>query len=133
MKSKEEKLSILSQMIALANADKDLKEREYHFLLAIAKQLDVTKEELHKLFHEPAPYKHQQTESGRILQFYRLVLLMNVDEHQHPHEIRMVKECGLKMGLSPFAMDKVLKVMHEYEDKIVPTEVLLSIFKTHYN
>lgn len=133
MKSKEEKLSILSEMISMATIDRDLKEREYNFLLAVAKQLDISKTELDRLFSQPAPFKHQKTESERIIQFYRLVLMMNIDEEQHPKEVQMVKECGLRMGLNPVAMDRVLLVMNNYEDKIVPTNVLLEIFKAHYN
>lgn len=133
MKSREAKLSILSEMISMATIDKDLKEREYNFLLAVAKQLEISKNELDRLFTYPAPFKQQKTESERIIQFYRLVLMMNIDEEQHPKEIKMVKECGLRMGLNPMAMDKVMSIMNNYEDKIVPTDVLLDIFKTHYN
>lgn len=74
-----------------------------------------------------------ESEAERILQFQRLVLAMNVDEDQHPEEEKFIKEIGLKMGLSPFAINIVLKVMHEYEDKIVPPQVLIDIFKVHYN
>lgn len=133
MKSKAVKLSILSEMIAMATIDKDLKEREYNFLLAVAKQLEVSKSELDELFASPAPFQQQKTEAERIIHFYRLVLMMNIDEEQDPREIQLVKECGLRMGLNPMAMDRVLDEMNNYEDKIVPNEVLLGIFKTYYN
>ncbi|GLB53552.1 hypothetical protein NBRC110019_25930 [Neptunitalea chrysea] len=132
-KSKEVKLSILSDMISMATVDDYLKEREYNFLLAVAKQLEVPKIDLDRLFRNPAPFKPQKSETERIIQFYRLVLMMNIDEEQHPKEIKLVKECGLRMGLNPIAMDKVLAVMDTYEDKIVPVSVLLGFFKTHYN
>lgn len=117
----------------MATIDKDLKEREYNFLLAVAKQLEVSKSELDELFASPAPFQQQKTEAERIIHFYRLVLMMNIDEEQDPREIQLVKECGLRMGLNPMAMDRVLDEMNNYEDKIVPNEVLLGIFKTYYN
>lgn len=132
-KSRDVKLSILSEMISIATVDKKLKEREYDFLVAVAKQLQISKVELDLLFDNPAPYKPQQAEAQRIIQFYRLVLMMNIDEEQHPKEMQMVRECGLKLGLNPMAMEKVFQVMNQYENKIVPTEVLLDIFKTQYN
>ncbi len=132
-KSREVKLSILSEMISMATIDNDLKEREYNFLLAVAKQLEVSKLDLDRLFSAPAPFKPQKSESERIIQFYRLILMMNIDEDKDPREEKLVKECGLRMGLNPIAMDKVLVIMEQYEDHIVPTSVLLDIFKTHYN
>ncbi|SFU37050.1 hypothetical protein SAMN05216480_1023 [Pustulibacterium marinum] len=132
-KSRDVKLSILSEMISIATVDKDLKEREYNFLLAVAKQLQISKIELDMLFENPAPFKPHKDEAQRIIQFYRLVLMMNIDEEQHPEELQLVRECGLRLGLNPIAMEKVFKVMEAYEDHIVPTDVLLGIFKTYYN
>ncbi|KKL63363.1 hypothetical protein LCGC14_2175830, partial [marine sediment metagenome] len=69
----------------------------------------------------------------RILQFHRLVLLMNVDQVQTEREIAQLKKFGLDMGLRPTAIDQVLSVMHKYPDKVVPPQVLINIFKSHYN
>ena len=68
-----------------------------------------------------------------IVQFHRLLLLMNVDNEQHKKEIEKLHNIGLWMGLPPSAITQVLEVMHQYPNKVVPTDVLLRIFRAHYN
>jgi len=58
---------------------------------------------------------------------------LNIDSEQHDTEVRRLQNIGLRMGLPPSAIDQVLVVMHSYPDKIVPPEVLVNIFKAHYN
>ena len=48
--SKEEKLSLLTELIKLARVDKEIKEMEHQFLLAIANQLQISQEEFETLF-----------------------------------------------------------------------------------
>ncbi|MCF8715068.1 TerB family tellurite resistance protein [Joostella atrarenae] len=134
MSEKEQKLSLLSEMIALVEADHLVTEREYNFIYTIAKHMDVEKEELDALFvSNKAKYIPPSPESERILQFHRLVLLMNIDKEKHPNEIQRLKEFGVRMGLSPFAIDRVLQIVDNYPNGIVPPDVLISIFKTYYN
>ncbi len=133
MSTYREKLSILSEMIAFARADQAMKDSEYGFLLGVAEQLGVNREDFETLLEAGAEHVLPKSEAERILQFHRLVLLMNVDRNRHPEEIRRLHNIGLAMGLSLNAIDQVLLVMHQYPDKIVPPEVLIGIFKAHYN
>ena len=133
MYNRKEKLSLLSEMIQFAKADKKIKEQEYHFILAVGSQLGVTKEEIDILVDEQAEKKNLQPESQRILQFHRLVLLMNVDQEISEKEIHKIKDMGLQMGLRPEAVDAVLEKMHEYPNKVIPPAELISIFTRFYN
>ncbi len=133
MNTQREKLSLLSEMIAFARADHEIKDSEYNFLLAVAKQLGVNKQVFDSLFTVKVDKVPLKQEAQRILQFHRLVLLMNVDQENHHKEMDRIRDFGLKMGLSPMAIHTVLEVMHEYPDKIIPPEVLINIFKAHYN
>ncbi|NQY06791.1 MAG: TerB family tellurite resistance protein [Flavobacteriaceae bacterium] len=133
MITREEKLSILTEMIAFAKSDNKVSEVEYSFLLAVANQIGVDKSEFDALFHHPAPLKPIANESERIVQFHRLVLLMNIDQNVHEEERIRLHQFGLRMGLNPLAMDKVLEIMTEYENNLIPPDVLLGIFKTYYN
>ena len=45
MINRAEKLSLLSEMIAFAQTDENMKTIEYNFLFSIAKQLDISKED----------------------------------------------------------------------------------------
>ncbi|HMB63506.1 MAG TPA: hypothetical protein VKN36_10560 [Eudoraea sp.] len=133
MSSHEEKLSILSEMIAFARTDHAMKDSEYDFLLSVADQLGIDKETFDSLLDSEVPKIMPKTQAERILQFHRLVLLMNVDQEQHQLEIGKLHNIGLGMGLPPSAIEQVLTVMHQYPDKIVPPDVLINIFKAHYN
>jgi len=133
MYSKEEKLSLLSEMIEFAKADKNIKDEEYNFILAVASQLGITEEEIGYLVRNTAERKNLQPESQRILQFHRLVLLMNVDQETSQLEIHKIREIGLKMGLRSEAIDTVLKEMNNYPNKVIPPKELIAIFTRFYN
>ena len=133
MNTYKEKLSILAQLISFAKADDVVKIEEYKFLQDIATQLGIDQDTFDTLFHTKTERVILQPESERIVQFHRLLLLMNVDREQHESELRRLHTIGLAMGLPPSAIDQVLLIMDRYPDKIVPAEVLIDIFKAHYN
>lgn len=120
-------------MIAFARTDHAMKDSEYDFLLSVADQLGVDKETFDSLLDNKVPKIMPKTQADRILQFHRLVLLMNVDQEQHQLEIGKLHNIGLGMGLPPSAIEQVLTVMHKYPNKIIPPDVLINIFKAHYN
>lgn len=133
MASRKEKLSILSEMIAFAKVDNKVKPEEYGFLQSVAEQLGVEHSVFDGLFHRKVEHVIPKSEADRILQFHRLVLLMNVDNKQDQIEIDRIHNVGLEMGLPPSAIEQVLAIMHQYPNKIVPPKVLIDIFMAHYN
>ncbi|MEX0362703.1 TerB family tellurite resistance protein [Flagellimonas sp.] len=133
MGTHKEKLSILSEMIAFARVDHSLKDSEYQFLLGVASHLGIDKETFDGLLNEKSPKVVLKSQAERIVQFHRLLLLMNIDQEQHQKEIRTLHNIGLAMGLPPSAIGQVLEVMHQYPNKVVPVDVLINIFKAHYN
>ncbi|WP_109298796.1 hypothetical protein [Aquimarina sp. AU474] len=133
MYNKEEKLSLLSEMIQFAKTDKQFKEQEYNFILAIGSQLGVPKDEIDTLIENGAEKVNLQPESQRILQFHRLVLLMNIDQEASPAEVHGIKDIGLKMGLRSEAIDTVLEKMNDYPNKVIPPKELIAIFTRFYN
>ncbi|MFD2585823.1 TerB family tellurite resistance protein [Croceitalea marina] len=133
MSTYQEKLSILSEMIAFAQVGKTIKQSEYDFLIGVSKKLGVDKKAFEELLHQKVEKKILKSQIDRIVQFHRLLLLMNIDKRQTKTEITRLHNIGLKMGLPPSAIDQVLEVMHKYPDNIVPSKVLIDIFKAHYN
>lgn len=129
----QEKLSILSEMIAFARVDHQLKPSEYGFLLQVASSLGVDRESFEHLLQQRSPKVVLKSQGDRIVQFHRLMLLMNIDREQHKKELDALFNLGLKMGLPPEGISRVLEVMHHYPDNLVPPEVLIDIFKSHYN
>ena len=131
--SHEEKLSAMSQLIAFAKTGNDIHTTEYNFLLVIANQIGIDKDVFNKLLETPFPFVNIKHESQRIVQFHRLLLLMNVDHKIVPEELEKIHQLGLKMGLNIIAIDKTLEVMKRYDNNNIPADVLLDIFKTYYN
>tara|TARA_B110001450_G_scaffold141514_1_gene132518 strand:+ start:844 stop:1242 length:399 start_codon:yes stop_codon:yes gene_type:complete len=131
--STEEKLSALSQLIAFARTGTVIKNVEYDFLILIANQIGVDKNTFDKLLKHPVPHLNLKSESERIVQFHRLLLLMNVDKVIETKELENIHLLGIKMGLNLQAIEQTLKVMHQYENNNIPPKILLNIFKTYYN
>ncbi len=125
--------SLLSDLINMVMADGKINVSEVEFIQKIAKRMDISNKEVMALFENPQPSKPLYSEVERITHFYKLILVMNVDNETHEKEVIALKNFGLKMGIRPIVADQILKKMECYEDKIVPAEELLKIFKIYYN
>jgi uncharacterized tellurite resistance protein B-like protein len=132
-KKKNDRLSLLSDLIKLAKEDTDDSTIEFDFLLKLALQMGVSKDDFKILFEEYIAFHPPVFEYDRIIQFQRLVLMMNVDQHVAKEELDYIRELGIKMGLHPSATDEVLKIMGDFPNSIVPPEKLIKIFKTFHN
>ena len=133
MINRVEKLSLLSEMIAFAQTNENIKSIEYRFLFGIAKQLDISKEDFDYLIEHPVTYVHLKSHSERIVQFHRLVLLMNLDHEISSKELVKLHNFGLRMGLSHDSINRVLDLMDSFPNRIVPPDFLIDIFKVQYN
>ncbi|RYJ42881.1 excinuclease ABC subunit B [Flavobacterium beibuense] len=133
MSTYEEKLSLLSEMIAFARIDGQIHEREYQFLVIVASQLKVEKSVFESLFEHEAKKVVIKSEHQRILQFYRLALLMHADGVLHDNEQVAIREMGVNMGLSPFAMRSVLQEMQKSPTGLIDPDVLLALFRAQHN
>ncbi|MGK0430159.1 MAG: hypothetical protein ACJARX_001833 [Psychroserpens sp.] len=133
MINRVEKLSLLSEMIAFAKADDPIKSLEYKFLFSIAKQLDISKEDFDYLCQYPVTYVNLKSHSERIVQFHRLVLLMNHDKDIASKELVKLHNFGLRMGLNHDAINRVLDLMESFPNRMVPPDFLIDIFKVQYN
>jgi uncharacterized tellurite resistance protein B-like protein len=133
MHTKEEKISLLSDMIAFAIVDGELHEREYMFLSIVALELGINNDELKQLFHEEHRSEIIKSEFERIQQFYRLALLMHCDGVLHEREEIKINEIGINMGLNPFAIKRVLKAMEKSPTKMIHPDFLLEVFQEQLN
>ncbi|GAL63039.1 hypothetical protein JCM19300_1057 [Algibacter lectus] len=56
-------------MIAFAKHDKDIKNIEYNFLLGVAKQLEIEREDFEYLIKNPINYTHLKSHSNVLYNF----------------------------------------------------------------
>lgn len=129
----KEKLSLLTELIKLASCDKLIRQREYDFMWAIAQRLQVSQQEFDQLFANYIEFTPPESEFDRILQFHRLVLLMNIDQENSAEEMKMIRDLGIRMGLSPLATEKVLVEMKDHKNGMIPANRLVEIFREQYN
>ena len=133
MNKYEQKLALLSEMIAFSVVDGRLHEREYLFLAMIADELQIGQDDFKGLFHQEKYPVVMKSEFERIQQFYRLALLMHCDGVLHEREQIKIHEIGINMGLNPHAIKRVLKAMEVSPTKMVSPEFLLEIFQEQLN
>ncbi len=129
----KEKHSILAELIKLAKSDGEIREIEFQFLLSLAAQMGVTKDDFKQLFESYIDFNPPKLEFERIIQFQRLVLLMNVDLDINESELEYIRNLGMRMGLHPSATNQVLEEMHDHPNNVIPPDRLIEIFKTFHN
>lgn len=133
MDSYQEKIALLQEMIYFALIDGELHDREYDFIEMVALELEIEKEIYIKLFAKKPEKVILKDEFNRICQFYRLALLMHSDNILHEREQIKINEIGINMGLNPYAMKRILKLMENSTNKILDGNVLLSVFSEQHN
>ncbi|KAF2518712.1 excinuclease ABC subunit B [Flavobacterium salilacus subsp. salilacus] len=133
MSTYEEKLSLLSEMIAFAQIDGQVHDREYQLLAIVASQLKIEQSVFEELFEKKAKKVVIKSEYERIMQFYRLALLMHADGTLHINEQIAIREMGVNMGLSPYAMRSVLAEMQKSSTGLIDPGVLLALFRAQHN
>lgn len=129
----EEKLGLLKQLILVANADGKIKEAEYQLMLGLAGHMNVSKEDFEKVFEPGIEIAMPKNDADRILQFHRMILMLNVDADASPIEIDMVRKMGIMLGLNPQAIEIVFEEMKTYPNNLIPPDRMVQIFTKYMN
>lgn len=127
------KINLLAEMIAFSIVDGKLHEREHQFLALIAQELNISQEEFNDLFHQEFKEIPIKSEAQRVLQFYRLALLMHADGVLHEKEAVAIKQIGLDMGLNPSAINRMLQLMVSSNKRIISPAEIFALFKEQHN
>ena len=129
----EEKLGLLKQLILVANADGKIKEAEYQLLLGLAAHMEVSQEEFQQVFASGVEIELPKNDADRILQFHRMILMLNVDTDPSPAEIDMVRKMGIMLGLNPQAIELVFEEMKTHPNNLIPPDRMVQIFTKYMN
>ena len=124
---------MISELIELSKSDGYVSDQEIGFIHQIGNMMGLANEEILALFKTPVAFNPPDEHFDRIVQFQRMVLLMNVDKETHVNEMNHLKMMGLKLGLNPSAVDEVLKRMVDYPNNMIPPDDLLKIYRKHMN
>jgi len=124
VKQREESLAILSELIEMAKADNVVKETEYAFLLGVAVELGISGKTVDKLIQSTPTQEQKNIPENRVLQFHRLIVLMNIDSQRHHLETDKLQVIGLRMGLKPSVVLALIKEIEEFPGGMLPIEIL---------
>ncbi|MCW2119892.1 excinuclease ABC subunit B [Flavobacterium sp. 7A] len=125
----QEKKNLLLDMIAYATVDGELDKKEFDFLFLLANTLDIERGGFMELFYKGTTLKLLKDQSVRILQFYRLAILMQKDGILFMKDATAIKQFSIHMGVNLDAVKKVLKKMKIAPDTQISINELLRIFK----
>ncbi len=129
----QEKLSLIQDLIALSEADGIKTAMEEDFIQTVVTSFGITEEEVEHLKNNPIAYSPEDKETDRIIQFYRLLLLLGVDPEKTTEEINCCKEIALKMGLNPIAVNKTIEQILSSETGTLTPETVIRIFQVQHN
>jgi hypothetical protein len=133
MNTRSQKISLLSEMISFALVDGELHDKEYDFLFLLSKELQIEKPAFLDLFRQRDKIIPIRNEFERISHFYKLALLMYCDDLIHKSEDVTIHKIGIRMGLNPTAMNRILNMMKLAPNHIVAPEKVICIFEEQLN
>ncbi len=133
MNTRAQRISLLSEMIEFAIVDGELHDNEYDFLYLLSQELEIEKPAFLDLFRKRDKIIPIKQEFGRIVHFYQLSLLMYCDRTVHRHEDISIHKIGLKLGLNPIAMNRILDLMKCAPNHIIAPEKVICIFEEQLN
>lgn len=134
MDKRAENLGLMHQLVQVARSDRKLHGAELSFLKRLGNMLELGQDEMERAFSdEPIDFVPPSLEHYRLLQFYRMVLIMNVNLQVEDAEMQLVRNMGTKMGLSAVLIEAVFDEMKKAEGGIIPEEKLVSIFRSVNN
>jgi len=131
--TQEEKLGMLRQLFEMTVADGEIKPVEYKFLYEIALSLEVPIEELEQMIEQELKYKLPKQIDERIIQIYRLAMMMRVDRDIDEQETNMLKAMALQLGLRPDAVVIMLDALKKNPEKVLSFDELENIFSMNDN
>ncbi|MDD2986783.1 excinuclease ABC subunit B [Flavobacterium sp.] len=129
----KEKLSLIDDMISLAKIEGVLHPNEMEFIKSIVSDWKIKETDLEELFALTNEKKVLKSEFKRIEHFYRMALLSYTDDFQHYQEENFLYQLGLKLGLNPMAIKRVLDAMKTAPNRTVDSEILIKIFQEQHN
>ncbi len=127
----EEKLSLIRQLYRMTKADKNIQAAEKNFLYELALSIDLPIEALEDIMDEKNTYLPGKVPSkmeDRIIQIYRLVLMMKIDNEISIEEVNTLKSIALELGLHPESVMLLLDRLLESPTGTLEFEELQAIF-----
>jgi uncharacterized tellurite resistance protein B-like protein len=129
----EEKIAFIKQLYQMSKSDGVIKPVEYSLMYEFALSLGVPLEKLEDILNEKHDFQITKEQVERIIQIYRLALIMNVDKEVTNEELSTLKKITLEMNLPPESVDLMIKRMSESNEGTLDYHTLMKIFDVSKN
>ena len=132
----EEKISLIKQLFDMSKADNYIDQTEINFLYEFAVSLELPLEILEDIFDEKPIYLKPilpKKRHERIIQIYRLALMINIDKHIKFDEINLLKNIAIELQLPPESVTLMLTEILKSKNSTLAPEQLFDIFKATNN
>ena len=132
----EEKITLLKQLYQMSKVDGEIVDTEFEFLIELALSLEVPFEVINDIFAEKTIHLKKVIPKDiheRIIQIYRLALMINIDNHIRFDEVNLLKNIAVELKLPPEAVNIMLNEILNNKNKILEPEKLFDIFNTTNN
>jgi hypothetical protein len=124
----EKKKNLVLEMMAFAVVDGQLHKKEFDFIFMVANTLGIERGEFMDLFHQESPIVPMKEPFDRVLQFYRLALLMYADGIVHSKEDIAIRQFGIKMGIDTNLSKRILKRIELSPNRVISADILLRLY-----
>ncbi len=127
----EEKLALIRQLYKMSKADQELQAIEKNFLYELALSIDLPIEALEDVMDGKNTYLPDKIPTkieDRIIQIYRLILMMKIDNEISIEEVNTLKSIALELGLHPESVMLLLDRLLESPTGTLEFEELQAIF-----
>ncbi len=127
----EEKITLLKQLYQMSKVDNEISDKEFNFLLDLSVSLEIPFEIISDIFEEKSIHLKESIPINtfeRIIQIYRLALMMNIDKHVKFEEVNLLKNIAIELKLPSEPVDNLLKSIINSPDGILQPEEIIEIF-----
>jgi uncharacterized tellurite resistance protein B-like protein len=131
-----EKIGLIKQLYQMLIADNQINQLEVNFLIDIATSLDLPLEVIENLFDQKEYYddaKLPKQINERIIQIYRLSLMLKIDGKLSKEELQLLKNIAIALGLQPAHVNVMLEKLFESRQKLLTEDELWAIFQQSAN
>jgi len=131
--TREEKLSHLVDLMALAKSDEEIYKIESVYIKKVAERLGVDELTLAQAETLGAEKAIPKSEAQIIPLFHRLLILMSIDRDVDHRELHFCKDLGIRMGLNPSAVNEIILLSSTGIPEYLDPDRINAIFKKYYN
>ncbi len=132
----EEKITFLKQLYQMSKVDGEIADAELDFLIEMGFTLGMPLNVIEDVFKEKEIYLKKHTPKNiyeRIIQIYRLALMMQIDKHIKFDEVNLLRNIAIELKLPPEPVTVMLSEMLKSKNGTLEPEHLFEIFNTKNN